>query len=128
MKPVQFFLLAFALFALVKVIQHYRERGVRMMKFATWILLWIGAVVVIIFPDTTNFFAEALGVWRGADLVLYASVLIIFYLIFRIHLALGRLHQEITEVVRAMALEELPSRTGAVTAPASAARPKETSG
>jgi 4-amino-4-deoxy-L-arabinose transferase-like glycosyltransferase len=34
----------------------------------------------------------------------------VFYLIFRIHLALDRLEQEMTEVVRALALEHLTSR------------------
>jgi hypothetical protein len=34
-------------------------------------------------------------------------LLIIFYLIFRIHLTLARMEQEITEIVRAIALERL---------------------
>jgi hypothetical protein len=37
------------------------------------------------------------------------SLLVSFYLIFRVYLALARLEQAITEVVRMIALEQLPA-------------------
>jgi hypothetical protein len=40
-------------------------------------------------------------------LIIYTSLLITFYLIFRIHLTLARFEQEITQIVRAIALERL---------------------
>jgi hypothetical protein len=107
MKPIQFFLLAFALLALVKVVQKYRARAIQTMQFLAWVLISLGATFVAVFPDTTNFFAAMLGIWRGADLLLYASLVIISYLIFRIHLTLDRVQQEITEIVRVLALDQL---------------------
>ena len=72
-----------------------------------WILVWVGAAVIISHPDTSTFLADLVGIGRGADLILYVSFLIVFYLIFRIHLMLNRLEQEITQIVRSMALEQL---------------------
>ena len=114
MRPIQFLLLAFVLFALAKVIHKYKQRGMRTLEFLLWILVWVGAAFIIIFPDTTIFLAHLLGIGRGADLIMYTSLLIAFYLIFRIHLTLDRLEQEVTEVIRAMALERLtePSDPG----------------
>ena len=63
---------------------------------------------MIIFPDATSFLAHLLGIGRGADLIIYTSLLISFYLIFRLYLALARLEQAITALVRAIALERLP--------------------
>jgi small membrane protein len=107
MKPIQFVLLAFVLAALAKVIYSYQQRRMRTRNFLFWTLVWLGTASIIIFPDATSFVAHILGIGRGADLIIYASLLMSFYLIFRIHLLLARLEQEITEIVRAIALERL---------------------
>ena len=106
MRPIQFLLLAFTLFALWRVLQKHRAHGLRTMQALRWLLVWVGAILVVSFPATTNFLADALGIWRGADLVFYTSLSVIFYLIFRIHLALDRVEQEITAIVQAMALNQ----------------------
>jgi hypothetical protein len=108
MKPAQLLLLPFVLAALAKVIHSYNRRRMPMADFLFWILVWIGTASVIIFPDATSFLAHLLGIGRGADLIIYTSLLISFYLIFRLYLALARLEQAITEIVRAIALEQLP--------------------
>ena len=110
MKPIQLLLIAFVLFALAKVIQKYTQRGMPVLQFVSWVLIWVAAAIIISFPDTTSFLAHILGIGRGADLILYTGLLIAFYLIFRIHLTLDRLEQEITEVIRAIALERLSGR------------------
>ena len=115
MKPSQFFLLTFVLIALTKAIYSYKQRGMRALNGLLWTLVWIGTASIIIFPDATSFIAHLLGIGRGADLIIYTSLLIVFYLLFRIHLMLARFEQEITEIVRAIALERLtePADSGA---------------
>jgi hypothetical protein len=108
MKPAQFLLLAFVLAALAKVIHSYQQRHMPMPNFLFWVLVWIGTASIIIFPDATSFLAQLLGIGRGADLIIYVSLLISFYLIFRLYVAFTRLEQAITELVRAIALEQLP--------------------
>ena len=107
MKPIQFVLLAFVLAALLKVIHSYQQRRMRTLNFLFWTLVWLGTASIIIFPDATSFVAHILGIGRGADLIIYASLLVRFYLIFTIPLLLARLEQEITEIVRAIALQRL---------------------
>jgi small membrane protein len=118
-KPVQFLLLAFVLGAFARVIRSYLRRGMQRRDFLFWILVWTGTAAVITFPDATSYVAYLLGIGRGADLIIYASLLVSFYLILRVHLTLARLEQEITEVVRAIALERLrqPLDSGAKPSP-----------
>jgi small membrane protein len=108
MRPAQSLLLAFVLAALAKVLHSYKQRRMAPLDFLFWGLVWIGTASMIIFPDATSFLAHFLGIGRGADLIMYLSLLISFYLIFRLHLALARLEQAITALVRAIALERLP--------------------
>ena len=108
MKPAQFLLLAFVIGALAKAIHSYRQRRLVPLDFLFWGLVWIGTASLIIFPDATSLLAHLLGIGRGVDLIVYLSLLISFYLIFRLYVALARLEQTITALVRAIALEQLP--------------------
>jgi small membrane protein len=108
MRPAQSLLLAFVLAALAKVLYSYKQRRMAPLDFLFWGLVWIGTASIIIFPDATSFLAHFLGIGRGADLIMYLSLLISSYLIFRLHLALARLEQAIMALVRAIALERLP--------------------
>jgi hypothetical protein len=108
MRPAQLLLLAFVLAALAKVLHSYRQRRMAPLDFLFWGLVWIGTACIIIFPDATSFLAHLLGIGRGADLIMYLSLLVSFYLIFRLYVAVARLEQAITALVRAIALERLP--------------------
>lgn len=130
MKPAQLLLLAFVLAALAKAIHSYRGRRMPPLDFLFWMLVWLGTAAIIIVPEATSFVAHLLGIGRGADLIIYLSLLISFYLMFRLYMALARLEQAITALVRALALEQLPeavdSRSGRSDSPRPE-RPQEVS-
>lgn len=77
-------------------------------------LLWtigvIGGLVVTWYPDTASFFANLVGVGRGADLVVYLAVVLLFVLVFQLHVSHVRMERELTKLVREEALRELDSR------------------
>jgi hypothetical protein len=112
MKPIQLLLLPLVSLALLKVLAAYKQHGMRAPVFLFWVSLWVGTAVVITFPDATSFLAHHLGIGRGADLIVYATLLGVSYLIFRIQVMLDRFEQEITEIVRALALERLVEPDG----------------
>jgi len=108
MRPAQFLLLAFVLTTLAKVIHSYRRRRMSLLDFLFWGLVWMVTALIILFPEATSLLAHLLGIGRGADLIMYISLLISFYLIFRLYMALARLEHAITALVRAIALDQLP--------------------
>jgi hypothetical protein len=63
------------------------------------------AILVVVFPNVTTRIANRFGVGRGVDAVLYVSLIILFYLVFRTNVALENLKQEMTELVRKVAIE-----------------------
>lgn len=70
------------------------------------IAVFILAMVAILLPDSTNEFANALGVGRGADLLLYA--LTIFFLAFLANQYLHRQdeHEKLIRLARKIAILE----------------------
>lgn len=100
----QIFLLSLAVLVTLVVIARYRQRRIGTRSLLLWLLLWSVAAFVILFPDTTVEVAQLLGIGRGTDLVLYLSVIFIFYLLFRVIVRFERIDREITLIVRTLAL------------------------
>jgi hypothetical protein len=103
---IQILLLIFIIFVLSRTIFQFRRGVISGKELAFWFILWLAVGVVVILPQTASFLANLLGVGRGADLVIYLSILVLFYIVFRIFIRLDRLDREITKIVRELALQK----------------------
>ncbi len=101
---------AFLMFAWSRVFLRYRDDSVSLIGLIFWSLIWIGFLIVLFIPETTEFIAAQFGVGRGVDVFLYAGIVILFYLIYRIYVKLESLEREITQVVREESLRDLPKK------------------
>ena len=73
---------------------------------AFWILLWLAAAISIADPGILVVLAKFLGIGRGADLVLYVSILVTFVGFFLMYLRYRRLSDQLTEIVRHLAIRD----------------------
>ena len=105
--PVRLLLVLFLAFAFSRAILRRKEGAMGLGSFLVWAGVWVLAAAGIIRPDFTTYIAKSIGIGRGADVIIYLSILIIFYLLFRVHIMIENLHHEITKVVREMALGEI---------------------
>jgi small membrane protein len=117
------FLMVLIAAAVAHVILRYRQQKIGSVGFLLWLLLWCGASIIVLFPDTTMVAARTFGIGRGADLVLYVSVIALFYLIFRMQVQLEQISREITRIVRTIALNG-PAGGASRNDPPAGTRPK----
>jgi hypothetical protein len=75
----------------------------RLLRAIVLAVVAVGAFLVWV-PEVTNRFAEAFGVGRGADLVLYVWVVITLALIVFLYLKVAHLSRKVTQLARAVAL------------------------
>jgi hypothetical protein len=112
MTVIQLVLIAFAGFGFGAVVRRHRRGGLSRLHLALWSLLWIAIIAVVVRPETASFLARRLGVGRGADVVIYLAVAVLFYLQFR---QFGRLEdheRQITALTRELALKNLDEPHG----------------
>lgn len=102
----QLFLLSVAVLAMGLAVIWFRQQKIGAMALLLWLFLWTGFAVVVLFPETAVVLAHLLGISRGVDLALYLSVILVFFLLFRIYVRLERVDLQITQIVRAVALRE----------------------
>ncbi|MES0341971.1 MAG: DUF2304 family protein [Candidatus Humimicrobiaceae bacterium] len=105
-RPIQIIAIIFAIFALTKVILRLRKRKLTINEFIFWASIWTILIVLSIFPDISNNIASFFGFGRGLDFFIVSSILIIFYLIFRIFVKLEELDSKIAKLTRNIALKQ----------------------
>lgn len=104
--PIQLFLTLFLIFALSRVVLRLKDGGISFAAFLFWFALWALAIVSVLIPDFTTFLAKKIGIGRGVDAVIYISIAILFYLLFRTNVMIENLRQEITRLTREIALKK----------------------
>ncbi len=101
----QIIVVLFALFAASRAFLRFREAKMSWKEFLLWILIWSAVVFVVFLPQTTFVISKWLGIGRGIDFVVYASIVVLFYLVFRIYVKIETIEQDITKIVREMAID-----------------------
>lgn len=89
-------------------------RGQIRKRIATfWLFVWSAAAVALAWPQSTALAAQALGIGRGADLILYCSVFAMLIGFFYTYTRFRRLDRQLTLLVRRLALDGARHPTGA---------------
>ncbi|AEG18297.1 DUF2304 domain-containing protein [Methanobacterium paludis] len=91
--------------ALLLTILRFKDGKMSLGMFVGWILIWLIVIFVSIYPESTSFLAKSAGIGRGLDFVLILGILSCFYLIFKLYNKLETMEEEITDLVRKIAIQ-----------------------
>jgi len=71
-----------------------------------WVVLWLATMAAVAYPDSTTRLARTLGIYRGADLLVYSAVIAFIVGFYVVSLRLRQMSREITVLTREVALLE----------------------
>lgn len=94
----------FALLVVVRTYGQYKKEIVSRYWLLAFSSLWAVIVIAAIVPHTTDRIAQWFGVERGVDMLVYTAVLVLLYVVYRLFVRVQKMHEEITELVRKIAL------------------------
>jgi hypothetical protein len=103
----QILITLFVVIVLFKLFKQRQADKISLSSFFAWLILWLIMLVVFWQPATASYLANFLGIGRGADLIVYLSVVVIFYLLFKIFVRINKIEKEITKVVREDAIKNV---------------------
>lgn len=106
----QILLTIFVIFAVSRVALRFKEGKISTPAMFGWVFLWTAVELIIWVPEVTTSIARILGIGRGADLIIYSSIVVLFYLVFRVYVKLEDIERQITTLVRKIALERRKSK------------------
>ncbi len=103
---IQLILIIFLLFAVSRVILQLKSGNLTAGSFIFWTVLFLVAIIGVLTPELVSKAAKFLGIGRGADVVIYLSIVLRLYLIFRFSITIEDLRHEITKLVREITLSK----------------------
>lgn len=109
---IQVVFLVVVAFALGFTWRRVKQNALRRSEGLFWTLVWVAIGVVALQPEVANFLANLVGIGRGADLMVYGSIVVLFLLVFQLQIANERLEHSLTELVTRQALKQLDDHQG----------------
>jgi len=106
MQPIQIVALIAAVFFIARVLVLWRSKKINTKSAFFWFLIWAGVLFVAFATPVIDALSRPIGVGRGIDMIVYLSVLCLFYMVFRLYTKIDKLEQEITRLVREIALKK----------------------
>ena len=103
MTPLTVLGIIIGLAMLIKVFDNYYKRDMSLNAFIFWSVIWLGLITISLIPGITTNIANFIGFDRGVDVVIYASIILLFYLHYKTYQKNMALEREITKLVRIMA-------------------------
>jgi len=97
----------FVAFVLLRLLLRYRDGDVSLWRALAWTGLWVSIVVISWRPEISEALTKWSGVGRPVDLLYAVSIVFLFYALLSIYLRLDRMQQQLTQLVREMALKDL---------------------
>lgn len=74
--------------------------------FVLWVFLWLIGLFIIYYPGFLTKIANILNIGRGADFALYISIILLFYLVYKVNLKIGKLTRDLTKIVRKISTDK----------------------
>ena len=105
MEIIQIIIIIFAVFALSRAFLRFKDNKLNIRDFIFWLVLWLGVILISSIPNVMNFISGIFGIGRGIDLIVYASIILLFYLVFRLYVHIENQKKEITLLVRKISME-----------------------
>jgi small membrane protein len=94
----------FVVFVCISVFQKQQKQLLTYTGAIFWVIFWLAAWVIVLWPVIVQYFADKLDIGRGSDLVSYISIALLFYIVFKLYIKIARIKQNITQIVREVAL------------------------
>jgi small membrane protein len=104
MLLIQIIVVLWAVYAGVRAYSRFRKKTIGAAEYMLWTAFWAAVGIAVLEPGLSQRLAHALGVGRGADAVFYLGLVGLSYAFFKLYLKIRNLEQQITALVRKMAL------------------------
>jgi len=106
----QVLMILFALFAWSRAFLRIRDKEISIREFLFWSAIWATTILVSVYPDVMWVITDMLGIGRAVDVLIYSSIILLFYLMFRVYVNTEKQSHQLTKLVREIAIEKNKSK------------------
>lgn len=100
----------FVAIVLYEVWFSFKRKELTLISLIFWVIVWAGVLLVVWFAQVTLIVAHLLNIQRGIDSVVYLSIVILFYLMFRILVKIEKTERKVEKLVRKISMQGIKTR------------------
>ncbi len=104
MELIQVLAILFSIFAFSRVVLRFKHKNISLNEFIFWSFVWFGIILGAITPKIFEGLSKFIGIKRPVDIAIYVSMIVLFYLVFRLYVKMEKAQSEITSIIRDNAL------------------------
>jgi len=110
MIGIQILALLFAGWMMYFTYLHFRRKEFGKIEALLWSALWVGLVIVVIWPTSVNFILSTFSISRTFDLVVVVAIMVLFGVTFRNYVLTKRLRKKLEDLSRYEAIRKANKR------------------
>lgn len=103
---IKILIIAFILFVVWRTYLRYTKKDITGRELIIWLIFWSIVGLATLIPKQTDLIAQWVGVERGADLLVYVSIITLFFVAFSLIVKLEKIDRDITKLIRQKALDQ----------------------
>ncbi len=101
-----------SLAAIISVLRRKKEHLLGPLGALFWIIFWIALISIVSLPTSVlDRFSQFIGIGRGVDLVMYVSIAILFFVVFKLYIRIESMRRDMTEIARKKTIDSISEHT-----------------
>ena len=106
MNLFQFVFLLFIAVSLYRVIGKIKSGQLNFKESFVWVFVWTLGGIIIFNPGLSVRVSQIFGIGRGVDLVIYTSIIFLYYIAYKMYLKVDNLQKKLKDISTKIALNE----------------------
>ncbi|MBT3412485.1 MAG: DUF2304 family protein [Candidatus Jacksonbacteria bacterium] len=102
----QIAVLVFIAFIILRVLFRFSKKELTSRETVLWCFFWLVSGFLVGFMRKTDVLAQQFGIERGADLFVAISIVVGYYIMFRVFVHIEKIERDITTLTRKLALKD----------------------
>lgn len=102
---IQVLMILFAIFAWSRALLRLKDKAIKVNEFVFWSIIWLSLIIFSASPVLLSTLSSFVGIQRATDFAVYISIIMLFYLMYRLYAKIEKQEQDITKIVRTISLK-----------------------
>ncbi len=111
MPVLQIIAIIFAIALVYSALIHYRRGELNTSEIVSWVLIWTGVLIVVIFPDLLREFTQTFLFTRLFDLVVVGGFVVVFSVAVKAYFSSKESEKRLEDLVRKISFKDVKKKS-----------------
>lgn len=102
----QIIAILFSLSMIYFAVLNYKRREINRMELIGWMVIWIGTIIVVVFPELLRTFAKTFLFARVFDMMVVGAFILVISMVVSAYMRTKRNEKKLEDLVRKLSLKK----------------------